>query len=892
MAEPNEQPTVTQTGSRKPGSVTPQRFAQIRAIFEASLERPAGEWKAYVAGACGGDSELEKEVLAMLAADDAAGPTELLNHPVSPGSAPPSSHPSSAPDEGRFPAGTVLVGRYRILGMLGKGGMGEVYRAFDLILNQTVALKFLSDTHFSDAALVRFRNEVRIARQVSHPNVCRVYDLGMAEGMHFLSMEYIDGEDLASLLRRIGRLPQDKAIEFTRKICAGLGAAHDRGVLHRDLKPANIMIDGRGQPRLTDFGLAGLAEEIPLSDLRSGTPAYMSPEQKAGKEVTVRSDIYSLGLVMHEMFLGQKRDKESQTSPTDIVKDLDPAIERLILRCLEEEPSRRPASALRVAMSLPGGDPIAAALAAGETPSPEMVAASQEKEGFQPLTAVLCFAGIVVCLLLGIFFAQRIGFLAHTPLPLAPDVLADRAQQFLATIGYTTSPADTAWSLSCCDRSNEDNLKKMDAATRDKVLASHRPPVIHFWYRQSLQPFGAGDGAYGRPTETSPPNSEPGMILVDLDATGRLLSLQVEPWTDQPAQSAVPWSDFFDAAGLDFSRFHAVTPSGVPPMAIDEQFAWQGPDGDRAEPVTIQAASWRGRPVLFETREVVGATPQGVPLSVGLTVLGILGLVISIAGWRVWRSGRLDRRGAVVLTSSVVVAAIAGGSAPTIFLLAGLIGLVYASIEPFARRYWPDSLISWSRVCQGQWRNPLVASHVLVAILAGAAASYVVFPWINWLISPLPSNANGEAALPNIGSIPFLMANVSLGVFSATMYLTMVILARLAFRRLWVADFLAAVGLVAVSFYALYYVAPDQRIWIGALLVIPSLVWIVMMRHFGFLTLLVIWIAFVEMGIVPLKISGWGAERVIALHMIPIAVAAWCLWVILSARSRMPDGEV
>ena len=129
---------------------------------------------------------------------------------------------SSAPEEGRFPAGTVFAGRYRILGLLGPGGMGEVYRALDLILNQTVALKFLAPAHVSEAALVRFRNEVRIARQVSHPNVCRVYDLGVVEGLHFLSMEYIDGEDLASLLRRIGRLPQDKAIEFTRRICAAL----------------------------------------------------------------------------------------------------------------------------------------------------------------------------------------------------------------------------------------------------------------------------------------------------------------------------------------------------------------------------------------------------------------------------------------------------------------------------------------------------------------------------------------------------------------------------------------------------------------------------------------------------------------------------------------------
>lgn len=189
---------------------------------------------------------------------------------------------TSSADEGRFPAGTVLAARYRVLGLLGQGGMGEVNKAFDLILNQTVALKFLSKTKFNEAALARFRNEVRIARQVSHPNVCRVYDIGFVDGFHFLSMEYLDGEDLSSLLRRIGRLPADKAAEFTRKICAGLGAAHDRGVLHRDLKPGNIMIDGRGHVRITDFGLAAIAEEIALGDIRSGTPAYMSPEQKSG----------------------------------------------------------------------------------------------------------------------------------------------------------------------------------------------------------------------------------------------------------------------------------------------------------------------------------------------------------------------------------------------------------------------------------------------------------------------------------------------------------------------------------------------------------------------------------------------------------------------------------
>ena len=131
-------------------------------------------------------------------------------------------------DEGRFPPGTLLAQRYRVVSLLGHGGMGEVYRANDLLLGQTVALKFLPAQWTShEATLARFRNEVRIARQVSHPNVCRVYDIGEAEGSTYLSMEYVDGEDLASLLRRIGRLPQDKALEIARQLCAGLAAVLD-----------------------------------------------------------------------------------------------------------------------------------------------------------------------------------------------------------------------------------------------------------------------------------------------------------------------------------------------------------------------------------------------------------------------------------------------------------------------------------------------------------------------------------------------------------------------------------------------------------------------------------------------------------------------------------------
>src|SRR5437667_8394738 len=174
-------------------------------------------------------------------------------------------------DDARFVPGTMLAERYRIVGLVGKGGMGEVYRADDLKLGQPVALKFLPDRLLSDgASLARFHREVRVARQVSHKNVCRVYDIGELDGHHFISMEFIKGEELASLLRRIGRLPSDKAIEIARQVCAGLAAAHNRGVLHRDLKPANVMIDELGNARLSDFGIAAIAEEIRGDEVRAG----------------------------------------------------------------------------------------------------------------------------------------------------------------------------------------------------------------------------------------------------------------------------------------------------------------------------------------------------------------------------------------------------------------------------------------------------------------------------------------------------------------------------------------------------------------------------------------------------------------------------------------------
>ena len=185
-----------------------------------------------------------------------------------------------------------------------------------------------------------------MARQVSHPNICRVHDLADVDGVHCITMEYVDGEDLASLLKRIGRLPEEKAVDLARQLAAGVAAAHARGVLHRDLKPANVMVDGDGHVRVTDFGLAvaGAAGE----GTHAGTPAYMAPEQLDGRPATERSDIFALGLVLYELFTGKRafaaktlddlrhsHQYRELAPPADVVSSLNPQINALILYGLD-----------------------------------------------------------------------------------------------------------------------------------------------------------------------------------------------------------------------------------------------------------------------------------------------------------------------------------------------------------------------------------------------------------------------------------------------------------------------------------------------------------------------------------------------------------------------------
>jgi hypothetical protein len=746
---------------------------------------------------------------------------------------------SSVVDEGRFLPGVVVAGRYRIAGLLGRGGMGEVYRAMDLTLGQAVALKFLPETASrDDRAIARFYNEVRIARQVTHPNVCRVYDIGEVDGQHYISMEFVDGENLACLLRRIGRLPADKAVDMARKICAGLAAAHEKGVLHRDLKPANVMIDGLGNPVLMDFGLAGLSEQL-QTDVRSGTPAYMSPEQLAGTEVTVRSDIYALGLVLYELFTGkrafeaaslmelmQMQERAEPASITTIAKDLEPGVERIIMRCLDPSPPGRPASARAVGAGL-GGDALAAALAAGETPSPELVAAAGESEALSPKTALAWMAAALLTIAIGGYLEAGSSLTARVPLEASPDALAREARTMLKSFGYAAKPADTAYGLLYADKYiGYLRSHPVSAAVRWRNPAAGMPPLIYFWYRESpafLMPqrsFNVQD------SENDPPFEISGMTWLRTDPDGKLLLFEaITPQREAPTPPAAPfdWAALFRAAGLDMTRFQPADPTWTPLASWDARAAWTGSDTATGARLRVEAAAWRGRPVFFrilgpwstpERMETGGGNPQLLTI---LTIYALLIAACSIA-WRNFRSGHGDKRGAMKLFllyfgCMLTAHLIAGHHAPVLAesniiwealtisaLNASALWIFYIALEPWVRRRWPETMISWSRFTTKGIRDPRVGRDILYGAAMGGV--FVILKLVQIRLHGVAA----PPSLPNLVGLGGLRPLLSFGLltidgamFDPMIVLFVLFLMRVLLRKQWIAAVAAVALLTAIS---------------------------------------------------------------------------------------------
>jgi predicted Ser/Thr protein kinase len=766
--------------------VDPGQWRRLSPILDAVLDLPIEQREAFLDQACAGDARLRAAAGRVLAAADRTG--SLLDRPPE---IPPaimavrrSDLPTMSvgsgdtghewpPESGstRFMPGMIVASRYRMVSLLGRGGMGEVYRAYDLRLGSTVALKFLPPgMERGSPQLRRLVRELRAARRIAHPNVCRMWDVDEHEGAAFLTMEFVDGESLADLLKRMGRLPLEKAVDVARQVCAGLRATHEEGILHRDLKPGNVMIDGRGRVRIVDFGIARLAGESQGSEAVLGTPGYMSPEQLRGSDATTRSEIYVLGLLLYQLFTGRRpfeagtldelrrlQAEETPPRPRSLVERLDPAIDRVIMQCLARDPERRPSSVGAVAAALPGGDPLDAAIAAGETPSPELVSASGPRGNLSPRIVLVLGATASVLFAAGLATAGSTLLVRIVPFSKSAGALASEARETLVALGYTDREVDSAsgvreWTTYI------DWLRARDTGPGWwTAIAAPGSLGMYFDYRQSsryLVPKAEGGSRLSRnPPDVLDPPLGPGDVLMFTDLRGRLRLLETIPAeTDFSGREPVEpdWTPLFAAAGLSVSDFSPVPPTRVPATGFDMRAAWSGVLHDAGDiPVRLEAAAWRGRPVFFECvfpfsphwsargseRLRSNNNVQSPLWTIWLLICLVSGGLLAL---RSLRSGKADRRGASRLATVAFLArfvywVLNGHHVPIFSREMGLLAIalgrslaaaavvwtLFVALEPSVRRQWPRGLPGWNRLLAGRILDPLVGRDILIGTVAG-----------------------------------------------------------------------------------------------------------------------------------------------------------------------------
>jgi serine/threonine-protein kinase len=601
------------------------------------------------------------------------------------------------------------------------------------------------------------------------------------------------------------------------------------------LKPANIMLDGRGRAHITDFGLAVTFAQKAVGEI-AGTPAYMAPEQVSGGPVTPQAVLFSLGLILYELFTGARLfkvasvEERRQREPaadllvrSGIGRQVEPSVEALILECLQESPVKRPASARSVATRLPGGgDPLEAALAAGETPSPGMVAAAGATRGLRREVAWACFALTAV----GLFFValqiKDMMLYRQAPLVKPPDALVDRAQQILSTFGYNESPSDAAhWFVA--SRGYDDLARQRSGEYRIIGRAGNarefgRADVL-FVYRQSPQ-YLVSENVFGVVLYREPPADRPGMADVVLDRVGQLVrftGVPTAPAALHPPLDVFNWSVAFAEAGINSTEFKRTEPTWASPATYDTLIAWEGARRDRpTERVRITAATWQGRPVLFDvdtpnpaSTPVIASSPTSVRTISELTLLVLTLAALAgstILARRNVRQGRWDRSGALKVGSYVLGLSMTSGllrahhvpSLQNEYLLflkvgglslfnAGSLFLIYAAFEPFVRRRLPLVLTSWARVLAGRLRDPLVGRDVLAGALIAVGAillresEFIVCRWLQ-LSPPVPlsSPLDGLGSAREVVALALFVHVNALQV--ALGWLLILLLLRLVFR--------------------------------------------------------------------------------------------------------------
>lgn len=805
-----------------------------------------------------------------------------------------------------FEPGAMVAGRYQIAGLLGTGGMGEVFRARDLVLNEDVAIKFLPEARAHDESFMRrFVNEVRLARQISHPAVCRVHDIGEVDGRAFLSMEYIDGEDLASLLRRIGRLPPEKGYELAQQLCAGLSELHGAGLLHRDLKPANIMIDGHGRLKLADFGLAAVREELRAHEYGDGTPAYMAPEQLEGREVSERSDIYALGVVLYELLSGRhphearagatgERGRIDRTAPAvglaTRVSGLAEETLEIVERCLEDDPAQRPASVLDVAAALPGGDPIAAALRAGRAPSVDAVANASAGRAIQPWQAwgLAAFTVLVAVLYAGLW--SRLTVWGASGPQLAPAVLEARAQDVLGSLSVELPEGDDM------HRFYYDTGFQSASRSRQSIAPDGFVPVL-FEYRASPTRL-ARVGLVA--SDDDPPMKTPGEVRVVLDVRGHLRGFERLPQLEAVAPSGpVDWASALSHSGLvelDPSEARA-----IPPRALDRHEAWLARLRDGDEPIRVEAASWKGQPVWLRvdapwTPPGATASSGGARLSTVQTAIALVFFtVLVLLARRMVVRDEADVRGALrvaitltlLFSSTMLLTSWVGqiSGIQTFFtalsqgLLIGVIALLgYTVIEPHGRRLNPNAMVSWIRLTRGRWRDPAVGRDVLVGAALGGLVAVLVLLRV-WLEGGQGAHfAELDAVAGPRHALGAVLGAIGIGAYGVMQVYVLFLALRWVLRRTSFAAAAFAVLWTALEVSRLTFEGGTLSIAVGVLVAVATslVVTFVLVRR-GLLTLSILQVMINLLLAVPLTLdlSGWyAASSVLVLGTIAVVSVA------------------
>ncbi len=917
--------------------MTPERHSLIKNLFLEALECAEPERAALLDERCRDDADLRLQVDKLLEHHNAAtlNPPPEVRHMDS-------ALGSSLPDEDSYlyQSGIVVGQRFRIVAPLGCGGMGEVYRAQDLTLSQEVALKFLLPTISANPAfLERFYQEARVARTITHPNICRVFDVGEADGQHYLSMEYIDGENLGRLIKRIGRVPQDKAVDIARQMCSGVSAAHRRGVLHRDLKPANIMLDGQGQVRITDFGLAGFAQGITGSEIRAGTPAYMAPEQISGTEVTKRSDIYSLGLVLYELFSGHQAlsgttvedyarlQTSVQPAPlSKVVHDIDPRIESVVMQCLEKDPALRPATVLDVAAALPGGDVLGAMIAAEQTPSPEAVAAARPTEGLvrSPTTLLLIAAGLLVTCLIA-----RPSLLLPWQMPNSrpPATLAEGAREIISALDIGTDGGDSAFGYCTGFAAAElgDGYYKWG---NPRVLATGRADDLVFWYRHSpenLMPQGIKNVLFdsAQVLIDDPPHDVPGMVTMAFDSTGRLLKFSAVPKALPPDEeddarvSEEQWQLLLEKAHI--SDAQTCTSEVRTIFTAAESRGWTASHPELTDQqVDVTGVGREGSPLFFSVAQAGEFPDSGwLPVAVrrdiadkGLTFLVLILTLLAMPYALINdRSGRGDRIGAMrlgilmfILRMSIsilhvphefcweailqVCYALIRGLAE-----AALIWVFYMALEPSARRHWPHMEIGWSRALALRTRDAVVGLHVLNGVVAGLIIVVLITVerlLVTWLgLHPRQILVNpvvDEQLLGGRFAIAGIFDTMQFAFYRGLLLLMLLVGLRAVLRRQLASAVIA--WLVLVGLY-LPYGSGDGTSFLVVGLAVGIAVW-AMMRY-GLITIIVMIFTVTIMNTFPLTFRSnlWYADLSLLAVAVVVALAMYGWW----AASRPPVGR-